>query len=70
VYLAMTGGQAKLTLSAESDLGAAQARRAAPARLDVRIIVIRADETEMAAHEHVLALLDKASGGKTMWRKL
>jgi hypothetical protein len=24
----------------------------------------------MAAHEHVLALLDKASGGKTVWRRL
>ena len=36
----------------------------------VRIAVIRADEDEAAAHEHVLALLDKASGGKTVWRRL
>jgi DNA polymerase III subunit epsilon len=71
VYLAMTGGQAKLTLNAESDSSAVHARRAAPARLDaVRIIVIRAGEAEMAAHEHVLALLDRASGGKTVWRRL
>ena len=71
VYLAMTGGQAKLTLSAESDLGAVQERRIAPARLDgVRIAVIRAGEAELAAHEHVLALLDKASGGRTVWRRL
>jgi DNA polymerase-3 subunit epsilon len=72
VYLTMTGGQAKLTLSAESESAAAQARRAAPARLDseVRIIVIRADEAELAAHEHVLALLDKASAGQTVWRKV
>src|ERR1700749_2383587 len=50
VYLAMTGGQAKLTLSAESDLGAVQARRMAPALLDgMRIVVIRAGEAEMAA---------------------
>ena len=71
VYLAMTGGQAKLTLSAESDLGAVQARRTAPARLDgMRIVVIKAGEAEMAAHEHVLALLDKASGGRTVWRRL
>ena len=67
----MTGGQAKLTLSAESDLGAVQARRTAPARLDgMRIVVIKAGEAEMAAHEHVLALLDKASGGRTVWRRL
>jgi DNA polymerase-3 subunit epsilon len=71
VYLAMTGGQAKLTLSAESDLGAVQARRTAPARLDgMRIVVIKAGEAEMAAHEHVLALLDKVSGGRTVWRRL
>jgi DNA polymerase-3 subunit epsilon len=72
VYLAMTGGQGMLTLSAESDLGAAKARRAVPARYaeGARIAVIRANEDEMAAHEHVLALLDKASGGKTVWRNL
>jgi DNA polymerase-3 subunit epsilon len=71
VYLAMTGGQAKLTLSAESDLSAVQARRTAPARLDgMRIVVIKAGEAEMAAHEHVPALLDKASGGRTVWRRL
>jgi DNA polymerase-3 subunit epsilon len=72
VYLAMTGGQAKFTLSAESDTARSRARHAAPGRLNgaVRIIVIRASEQEMAEHEHVLALLDQASGGKTVWRTL
>ena len=71
VYLAMTGGQAKLTLSAESDTVRSRARQAAPARIGgARITVIKPSENEMAAHEHVLALLDKASGGKTVWRKL
>jgi DNA polymerase-3 subunit epsilon len=70
VYLAMTGGQAMFTLSAESDTPRSRARQAAPGRLGgLRIIVIRANEDEMAAHEHVLALLDKASGGKTVWRR-
>ena len=71
VYLAMTGGQAKLTLSAESDVSA-HARRSGPARTssDVRIAVIRADETELIAHEHVLTLLDQASRGQTVWRRL
>jgi DNA polymerase-3 subunit epsilon len=71
VYLAMTGGQAKLTLSAESESNAL-ARRAGPTRVssDVRIAVIRADETELIAHEHVLALLDQASHGQTVWRRL
>jgi DNA polymerase-3 subunit epsilon len=72
VYLAMTGGQAKLTLSAESDTARSRARQAAPARAggSVRITVIRANDNEMASHEQVLALLDKASGGKTVWRRL
>jgi DNA polymerase III subunit epsilon len=72
VYLAMTGGQAMLTLSAESDTARSRARQAAPPRYadGVRIMVIRPSESEAAAHEHVLALLDKASSGKTVWRTL
>src|SRR5712664_3168610 len=72
VYLAMTGGQAVLTLSAESDTARSRARQTAPARHaeGARIIVIRPSEQELAAHEHVLALLDKASGGQTVWRRL
>src|ERR1700677_4876983 len=64
VYLAMTGGQANLTLSAGSDAARSRARQAAPPRAGAaaRIIVIRPDEQELAAHEYVLALLDKASG--------
>jgi DNA polymerase-3 subunit epsilon len=72
VYLAMTGGQANLTLSAESETARSRARQAAPVRLGggPRIIVVRPSESEMAAHEHVLALLDKTSGGNTVWRRL
>jgi DNA polymerase-3 subunit epsilon len=72
VYLAMTGGQANLTLGAESDTARSRARRSAPARSAgaARIAVVNAGADELAAHEHVLALLDKASGGKTVWRKL
>jgi DNA polymerase-3 subunit epsilon len=73
VYLAMTGGQAKLTLGAQSDPGAggqrpdpARAARRSGAR---RIAVIAANDAELAEHAQVLALLDKVSGGKTVWRK-
>src|SRR5277367_5638210 len=71
VYLAMTGGQAKLTLSAESDTARSGAFRATPLRgaAAAPFIVVRPSEAELAAHEHVLALLDKASGGKTVWRE-
>jgi DNA polymerase III subunit epsilon len=69
VYLTMTGGQATLVLSSD----------AAPVRIrvptdegrsleGVRIAVVEASEEELAAHEHLLGLLDKASAGKTVWR--
>jgi DNA polymerase-3 subunit epsilon len=32
--------------------------------------VIQANAQEQAAHEEQLAQLDKASGGKTLWRQL
>src|SRR6202167_1934729 len=73
VYLAMTGGQAKLILSAEMDTARSRAARLdAPNPLSdsVRVAVVMANEEELAAHEHVLALLDKASGGETVWRRM
>ena len=72
VYLAMTGGQAKFSLSEESETARSRARQAAPVRFagGLRINVVRASVAELALHEHVLALLDHASGGNTVWRKL
>ena len=32
--------------------------------------VLAANAQEMAAHDDVLAQMDKASGGKTVWRQL
>jgi DNA polymerase-3 subunit epsilon len=71
VYLAMTGGQAKFTLSEESDTARSRARQAAPQRFSqgVRIVVVKASEEELAAHEHALLLLDQASRGNTVWRR-
>ena len=72
VYLAMTGGQATFTLSEESDTARSRARQAAPRRFShgIRIVVVKASEQELAAHEHALTLLDKASRGNTVWRRL
>jgi DNA polymerase-3 subunit epsilon len=73
VYLAMTGGQANLTLGAQSDPGAGGFRpdpTRTPARSGGRRIpVTAASAAELAEHARVLTLLDKASGGKTVWRK-
>ncbi len=72
VYLAMTGGQAMFSLSAQSDTARSRARQAAPARFaaGMHMVVVSATEDEVTAHEHVLALLDKASRGNTVWRRL
>src|ERR1700722_5056851 len=71
VYLAMTGGQARLVLGADVDPVSIRARTdTSRARDGLRIVVVRASEEEMAAHEHVLVMLDKASAGKTVWRTL
>jgi len=73
VYLAMTGGQAALTLGTQSD-GREQSERrdaAAAARRGGgrQIPIVLANEAELGLHAQVLALLDKASGGKTVWRR-
>ncbi|HEY2676568.1 MAG TPA: DNA polymerase III subunit epsilon [Steroidobacteraceae bacterium] len=72
VYLAMTGGQGSLTLSAESDTVRSRTRLIIPSEsaIEMRIVVVQADEEESGAHEHILALLDKASAGKTVWRRM
>jgi DNA polymerase-3 subunit epsilon len=72
VYLAMTGGQATFILSAEADSARIRSRLEIPALelADVKIAVIEASEEELVAHERLLALLDKASDGKTVWRTL
>jgi DNA polymerase-3 subunit epsilon len=68
VYLAMTGGQGALTLDEHSTstvtlVGAQRAARPAGT-----LVVRRATDDELAAHEGLLKVLDKASGGRTAWR--
>jgi len=69
VYLAMTGGQGALTLEDAGDVTANVATRRAARPLG-RLVVLRAGDTELAAHERRLAAIDKASGGRTVWREL
>lgn len=58
VYLAMTGGQAALCLDDEEDIdaGIGEEVLVRPRRNDLNLIVIRASDDEIAAHD---ALLDK-----------
>ena len=68
-YVRMTRGQELLVIEAVE----ATTTVGDDAQVDLRgfeLPVIHADDTELAAHEAVLADLDKASGGKTAWRSL
>jgi len=67
VYINMTRGQDALLMEVESH----DPQSSSVERVDLRIYqlpVITASEQEMSQHEAVLAQLDKASGGNTVWR--
>ncbi|MGA0570983.1 DNA polymerase III subunit epsilon [Variovorax sp. VNK109] len=67
VYINMTRGQDALIIDMAGDTTVA----GNVAAIDLRgfdLPVLFASEQEAAAHEDVLAKLDKASGGKTVWR--
>ena len=68
VYLAMSGGQAALGLEAGPAGEGAAAATAPVERGAVRMAVIRASEAELAAHEHILDAIDRASGGRAIFR--
>jgi DNA polymerase-3 subunit epsilon len=70
VYLAMTGGQVGLALSE----GSTPARTAsggqavyALVRTALPLCIVMATEEEARAHESMLAIIAKASGGKCLW---
>ena len=69
VYINMTRGQDALLI----DSGDAPGESGAAEVLDLRqfdLPVLQANEQEAQAHEGVLADLDKASKGRTVWRSL
>jgi len=71
VYLAMTGGQASLSLDGLGEgtgSAIAEIRRLAAERPRLKVILAVAEE--LAAHEMRLAAIDKASGGKCVWKGL
>lgn len=69
VYIYLTRGQDALLIDAgPTEVGLSQS-----VQFDFRQLllpVIEASEQEAAAHEEVLGQLDKASGGKTVWRSV
>ena len=67
VYIRMTRGQNSLVIdAADAAAGELQIEPIDFAAFD--LVVLRASDEEAQAHEALLAELDKASGGKTLWR--
>jgi DNA polymerase-3 subunit epsilon len=68
VYIRMTRGQNSLVIDAgETSVAQAALEAVDFGSLDLR--VLPADAAEVEAHAAMLAELDKASGGKTVWRR-
>ncbi len=69
VYINMTRGQEALIMdTVEVKASSGQALRVDLSGL--QLPVLTANEQEMGAHEDVLAQMDKASSGKTVWRNM
>ncbi len=69
VYIRMTRGQDSLVMDAGDALGGELALRTIDFA-SLSLVVIAADDDDLAAHAALLADIDKASGGKTVWRAL
>ena len=67
VYIRLTRGQDSLVIHYDEDSRSPQALLAGDLS-GFSLPVIEPDAEECAAHEALLADLDKASGGKTLWR--
>jgi DNA polymerase-3 subunit epsilon len=72
VYLRLTRGQGTLVIESSGAGRSAQAHDVPQAAVDLRRLALPlrcASAEELAAHEALLAEIDKASGGKTLWRQ-
>lgn len=68
VYLAMTGGQAALSLDGVARAGAGSADGIRPVvRQGLVLRVVTASEAEVAAHRERLEAIRRAAGGRCLW---
>jgi len=71
VYLAMTGGQAALSLGTERASSAAgQQVEQRMDRTGLKLVVVRASADELAAHEATLDRIEAAVEAECLWRRL
>lgn len=71
VYINMTRGQNALVMPDEDDAATVSHFGMSDTSIDLsrfQLPVLHANAHELAAHESALAEVDKASGGKTIWR--
>jgi DNA polymerase-3 subunit epsilon len=69
VYVRMTRGQDSLVIEARESAGE-QVGLAAVELGTMALTAVAVSASEQVAHDAVLAELDKASGGRTLWRRL
>jgi DNA polymerase III subunit epsilon len=71
VYIRLTRGQDSLVIEGAAAASQAGAVAQVPADFSgLTLVAIEVGAAERAAHEAVLAEIDKASGGQTLWRRL
>jgi len=73
VYLAMTGGQNTLQLDAgprKAVAGEGSVEAIAALAAQLKLVVPKASEAESAAHAKLLELIQKQSGGRSVWRQI
>jgi DNA polymerase III subunit epsilon len=68
VYINLTRGQDALLIDAGSSNSGGTANEVRVDLTGLELIVLQANDLEATAHEDVLKQIDKASGGKTVWR--
>jgi DNA polymerase-3 subunit epsilon len=69
VYVRMTRGQDALVIETQDSAGGAAGLPAVDLR-SVPVVAVLVSAEESASHAAVLAALDEASGGRTLWRHL
>ena len=70
VYICLTRGQDALLITDDTGDTGSGPRAASIDLSGLHLPVLQANDQELAAHEALLAQLDKESKGKTVWRKL
>jgi DNA polymerase III subunit epsilon len=68
VYINLTRGQDALLIDAGAGTSDGHANAVRVDLTGLGLVVLQANDSEAAAHEDVLRQIDKASGGKTVWR--